>query len=726
MSLRLIFVLGLLALQGGFAAGAAPMSETSALGASETLIRPMKILKAVEPTMERGEVVFRIEVSNARNVFLAGTFNDWAHNRGGFVDDPAFAMARIGDTLYEKRMRMAPGPQKFKFVINNNQWFAPPGYEKDGDGNIVIYVSADQKISRKPEVIRDPHRSFYELPFSNGFSSAKFNRTTKTVDSFKNHIYSNWNEQVRSENLVRTVDVWITDTNGTRRRLSDLNLESAEYLNGTGIVKAVFSLKDHAFTAYYFCSFLKDHNNLTAVVSLPKDGGYRLSHAVELAVKKDVWMNEKQDTGYYRLVVDHFPGDTKLPAGLTGEPPQQTLQNEISYWNEWRRLTRYPPDLSPDRKALYDQSLAVLKMGQCREPGKSHGQILASLPPGMWNICWIRDAAYAVNGLILANHLQESKEAIEFFLNADCGKYASFKVDGREVGVGMPYQISVCRYFGSGEEESDGGDDPNIELDGFGLFLWILDSYVEQSGDTPLLNQYWNIVSGKIADVLVHSVDPEVQLIRKESSIWERHIRDNGRENGARYYTYSTITAIHGLAAARRMAGRTGDLKAAEKYKRAGESLTGGFFKHQIDSEKKVIKNSKERTDIGTYLDAAVIEAINFGVVDPGSDYAVNTIRAFDEFLPFKTRDNGYFRNLDGTHYDRQEWIVIDLRIAAALKKMNQRDRAEKLIQWVVDQSKLNDNLIAELYNEDTANYEGAVPMCGFGPGAYIASLWDR
>ena len=45
-------------------------------------------------------------------------------------------------------------------------------------------------------------------------------------------------------------------------------------------------------------------------------------------------------------------------------------------------------------------------------------------------------------------------------------------IDGVDYGVGMDYQLSVCRYYGDGSEWTDGGSDPNIELDGFGLFLW--------------------------------------------------------------------------------------------------------------------------------------------------------------------------------------------------------------------------------------------------------------
>ena len=48
------------------------------------------------------------------------------------------------------------------------------------------------------------------------------------------------------------------------------------------------------------------------------------------------------------------------------------------------------------------QQLAVLRMGQVREPNdeasryRPFGQIVASLPPGKWNIAWVRDAMVGV------------------------------------------------------------------------------------------------------------------------------------------------------------------------------------------------------------------------------------------------------------------------------------------------------------------------------------------
>ena len=73
--------------------------------------------------------------------------------------------------------------------------------------------------------------------------------------------------------------------------------------------------------------------------------------------------------------------------------------------------------------------------------------------------------AYATVALARAGHLDEARDALIFQLTAGPGRH--------EAEVGMPYRVSITRYFGNGAEESDcNAAGPNIEFDGFGLFLW--------------------------------------------------------------------------------------------------------------------------------------------------------------------------------------------------------------------------------------------------------------
>jgi GH15 family glucan-1,4-alpha-glucosidase len=111
-----------------------------------------------------------------------------------------------------------------------------------------------------------------------------------------------------------------------------------------------------------------------------------------------------------------------LKSWIGARTAEQLLSDEKTAWSSWHSAP--PAGLSPLEQSLWQQSMAVLRMGQVREPGKGDGQILASLPPGMWNISWVRDMAYAVVALVRSGHAAEATRAIEFQLGADSGKYA--------------------------------------------------------------------------------------------------------------------------------------------------------------------------------------------------------------------------------------------------------------------------------------------------------------
>src|SRR5207244_3976380 len=101
-------------------------------------------------------------------------------------------------------------------------------------------------------------------------------------------------------------------------------------------------------------------------------------------------------------------------------------------------------------------------------------------------------------------------------------------------------------YQGFGVEETDFNDfGPNLEFDGFGLFLWATRRYVQASGDQAFLAANWAAINSRVADVLVALVEPDGPaqgLVRADSSIWETHW--NGRQ---RHWAYTSLTAARGL-----------------------------------------------------------------------------------------------------------------------------------------------------------------------------------
>jgi hypothetical protein len=106
-------------------------------------------------------------------------------------------------------------------------------------------------------------------------------------------------------------------------------------------------------------------------------------------------------------------------AGFAGERDAETLLADAR--DEWRAWRSPPPaGLGPEQQRTWRQSEAVLRMAQTREPWsaspkrKSHGMVLAGLPPGAWHVGWVRDAAYAIVALARTGHHQEARWALDF------------------------------------------------------------------------------------------------------------------------------------------------------------------------------------------------------------------------------------------------------------------------------------------------------------------------
>jgi hypothetical protein len=158
----------------------------------------------------------------------------------------------------------------------------------------------------------------------------------------------------------------------------------------------------------------------------------------------------------------------------------------------------------------------------------------------------------------------------------------------------------------------------------------------------------------------------------------------------------------------------------------AARTLHGGIAGNLVVDSGTFIAQSLEEIAGGSYVDAAVVEALNFELFtsdDPVYDGVLARLR---EDLWIEATGRGYRRNDDGDWYDEQEWVVMDLRIAQASRMGGDAAHFNALVDWVTNQSAENLGLIAELYDSGAADYEGAVPMMGFGGGAFLLAMLTR
>ncbi len=424
----------------------------------------------------------------------------------------------------------------------------------------------------------------------------------------------------------------------------------------------------------------------------------------DLAVGASAW------AGFYSvlsLANDAQSAADRVRTWIAGRTPEQLYAAETNDWKGW--ITPPPAGLTPLQQALEQQSQVVLRMAQVREPGKPAGQVLASIAPGKWNISWVRDMAYAVAALVQTGHTAEAKAALAFQLGADASRYESY--------VKKKYKISVVRYYGEGREETDfNADGPNIEFDGFGLYLWTFDEYLRKSADQAWATTVWPTVRDEIADVLVGLQEPN-GLIAPDSSIWEVHW--NGKQ---RRFAYTTITAAHGLCSAARVADRLGDSAAAAKFRAAGQKARDAILRELRAPDGTLAQSVEGLASGSNWLDAATVEAVNFGLVHPHKGTTKATLASLRRAL-VPASGRGLMRSNVGGYYDSQEWVFVDFRTALALDYAQDKAGSASFLDFNVAQGAENFLLLSELHDATTADYAGEAPMVGFGAGAYELAL---
>ncbi|MBV8756601.1 MAG: hypothetical protein JO257_04985 [Deltaproteobacteria bacterium] len=413
---------------------------------------------------------------------------------------------------------------------------------------------------------------------------------------------------------------------------------------------------------------------------------------------------------------------------LAGQTPDALYSSILAEVEAYR--TPPAPGLNAVETKVWRQAEIVLRMGQIMEPWSdaprrhNTGMILASLPPGGWHTGWVRDAQYAIAALARSGHGDRAKDALNFFLNADAGRYPSYLGN-------VPYRISTVRYYGDGQEEADYSGSPtrNIEIDGWGLFLWAARTYVDATGDVAWLSAttkkgdtVYDAIKNGVAEPLISNLEQTGMTIA-DASIWEVHW---GNRQHFLYTSASTARGLCDMATLARRAGKSDDIARYKQYAgKAADALKTNF----IDSQ-QVLAGSLERLASGAnYRDGATIETINWSLIAPMDAVASATLNA----MSYLQTPAGGYKRVEGSQdpYDTNEWILLDLRSSAAFRRQGDSPKADNLLSWVTSQASVNFNLLPELYNTSASAgqigaYTGSIPMVGYGAGAYELTMLDR
>lgn len=420
-------------------------------------------------------------------------------------------------------------------------------------------------------------------------------------------------------------------------------------------------------------------------------------------------------------------------AGLS---PDQLARREIAQFERWRAK---PPVHFRNGKErhLWRQSETMLRIAQSREPNRpdrhGNGLIVASLPDGLWFTPWARDMAWATVALARMGHRAEARAALLAYFNAQPTGKMRADVNGAD------YQVSVVRYFGNGAEEpfftQEGST--NIEYDDWGEVLWALGEYLCIYDDPTLLGAatYRGRLYDSARDFVVKPLIANMEkyasglIMRPDTSIWEERQKDQ------KHFAFSTAMAIVGLRAFATMAERVGDAAARHQALDTGKMLQQGFDAAFIRGGR--LHGTLEQ-GVKNDIDGALLPIINFGVVrDP------KVIRDTAERMELLKIASGGYRRVRSTYtdpaiyeywYERQEFLFVDFSLAELDRRLGHAVRANAMLDRIVDKAAADHDLIPEMYVAlpcqlfpgRIGDPTGALPMVGYGAGAYVLHLLAR
>jgi hypothetical protein len=419
-------------------------------------------------------------------------------------------------------------------------------------------------------------------------------------------------------------------------------------------------------------------------------------------------------------------------AGLT---PQQLISREIAELEQWR-VKPAVHFKSEKERHLWRQSETMLRIAQSREPNRAdrhgNGLIVAALPD-VYSTPWVRDMAWSTVALIRMGHQAEARAALLAYFNAQPTGKMRAEVNAAD------YQISVVRYWGNGAEEpfftQEGAT--NIEFDDWGEALWVLGEYLSKYPDPALLKSvtYRGPLYESARDFIVKPLIANMEkygdglIVDADTSIWEEHQPDK------KHFAFSTAMAIVGLQQFADVAKLARDETARRQALDTQALLEKGFAA-------AFIRGGKLRGTLEPYrkndTDGALLPIINFGVVKD-----LELIRdTVDRMKLLKVRSGGYRRvrsnytdpKIFEYWYERQEFLFVDFTLAELLRHVGRKTEGDAVLKRIVDKAAADHDIIPEMYVAlpcklfpgKIGDPTGAMPMVGYGPGAFVLHLLER
>ncbi len=158
-------------------------------------------------------VIFTYYAPKAKEVYIAGDFNNWADNQGGVITNKEHLMEKGKNGVWSKTLKIDPGQYKYKFVVDGT-WVKDPFGEdaRDDYDNSLIKVKP-AGIELGPQITKEGIKFSYYAP-----------------NAEKVYIAGDFNNWADNKNGVVTNDAHLMEKDKNGVWTKTIKLEPGSYL----------------------------------------------------------------------------------------------------------------------------------------------------------------------------------------------------------------------------------------------------------------------------------------------------------------------------------------------------------------------------------------------------------------------------------------------------------------------------------------------------------------
>lgn len=335
--------------------------------------------------------------------------------------------------------------------------------------------------------------------------------------------------------------------------------------------------------------------------------GRNMSTVAEFALRKG-----QRESFVLNYRPSHFPTRPKVD-------PLKALQHTASHWHRWSGRCRYRGRW----RAAVMRSLITLKALTYKPTGGLVAAPTTSLPEQLGGVrnwdyryCWLRDATFTLNALLLAGYNEEAAAWREWLLRAIAGSPNDLQIVYGVTGVRRLDEVELTwlpGYKKSKPVRIGNAASTQFQLDVYGE---VMDSlHLARAADIDPHPEAWNVQIAMLEFLESHWQDPD-------EGLWE--VRGSRR-----HFTHSKIMAWVAFDRAIKDAEKEGLNAPLARWRRVRERIHAQVCKLGFNRANNTFVQSYE----SKFLDASLLLIPQVGFLPADDPRVLGTISAIEKHL---------------------------------------------------------------------------------------------